>query len=195
MFFFWHVGFWSESQSELRGKCFWMKMILLKDNCISGMDSLMQLCGNGKVFILSIIVLSHSDSQLLSCLISYTPWQLRPNKDVKKCPTNYTKTFHTAVRPIPLQTKTGTCGPINGPPQPSAMPAGKLCRGGSINPQIKGCIYSWSSWLILTNPILKNCIDCAVFTWLGTANRMRQCFMILSNFNISRGPKSVMPFW
>ncbi len=126
---------------------------------------------------------------------TYTPWQLRPNKDLKKCPKNYTKTFHTAVRPIPLQTKTGTCGPINGPPQPSAMPAGKLCRGGSINPQIKGCIYSWSSWLILTNPILENCIDCAVFTWLGTANRMRQCFMILSNFNISRGPKSVIPFW
>lgn len=92
-----------------------------------------------------------------------------PTKTSNKCHKNYTKTmnmkkndmtgwsFHSTqgwldfmdghfticdrqLSDLSLRKQDGTCGPINGPPQPSAMPAGKLCRGGSINPEIKGCI-------------------------------------------------------
>lgn len=62
-----------------------------------------------------------------------------PRRPWENHPQNYIKSCHTRIRPFPLKTN-GTCGPIKGPPQPSAMPAGKLCRGGSINPEIKGCI-------------------------------------------------------
>ena len=95
-----------------------------------------------------------------------------PRRPWENHPQNYIKSCHTRIRPFPLKTN-GTCGPINGPPQPSAMPAGKLCSGGSINPQIKGCIYIWHIWSwpnlsfsfcawFESEHTPKNCMDCIV---------------------------------
>ena len=167
-----------------------MKVFLLKDNFISGMDSLIQLCVN------HCSVTFRLSASILRDFVHHGNY----------APTKISKHV-TKTTPKPKQN--GTCGPIKGPPQPSAMPAGKLCRGGSMNPQLEGCIYTWTK-LILTDPIVffgsyasnmmqapKNCIDCAMFTCISTANRVRQCFMILGQFqNLKRTySKSVIPFW
>lgn len=131
----------------------------------------------------SIIVLSHSDSQLLSCVISYTmatmPQQRSQNMS-QKLHRNLNKTA---------------------PVVPSKDHHNHLqCQQGSYAGVVawilrsKAAFYTWTK-LILTNPILffgsygsnmmqapKNCMDCAMFTCNGTANRMRQCFMILGQF-------------
>lgn len=59
------------------------------------------------------------------------------------------------------------------------MPAGKLCRGGSINPEIKGCVYTWTN-LILTNPIF--CIGCIWFKNDSTSRNLHWLQSVQTNW-------------